>query len=457
MYLMLRRLLSISSSVSLNRQILHASTLIALCTISVKLVALVKEQATAAAFGTQAELSVFILACAVPLFLVSVVGSSFNAAFIPTYVRVQENEGDAAAQLLLSQTATFILLLLAGLAVFCYAASDLYLPFLTANYGPEEARLAGKVLLIIVPGVVASGFSTLWGSVLNSQKKFVFAALSPAVTPLVIFIAIYFAAQRYGVVAVAWGTTLGMTLEALVKALLLVKKGVSLKFHMFSWQDDNFKLVVGQLFPVICSSLILSSSTLVDQTMAARLTPTGVASLTYAYRLIAFPVSVATTALGTAVVPYFAMMVAQRDYRALRHTLKRYLVAIFLLMSLATLVISLFASEIVALVFQRGSFSAGDTSEVAFILIFFSLQLPFYTGSILIVRMISSLMLNRIMLYGNIISVILNVGLNYLFAQQFGVAGIALSTSCVYLVSFIFLFVFLKTYLDRQEGDAYAA
>jgi putative peptidoglycan lipid II flippase len=448
---MIKRLLSISSTASLNWQIFHASALIAVCTIGVKLVGLVKEQATAAAFGTQTELNIFILACAVPLFLVTVIASSFNAAFVPTYVKVRENKGESAAQELLSQMATFIFLLLGAVAIFSYAASDLYLPFLTANYSQEEAWFADKVLLIIVPGVVASGFSTLWRSVLNSQKRFVFATLATAITPLAIFVAIYFGAQLYGVVSIAWGTTLGMMLQASLMAFLLVKKGISLKFRKLSWNNPDFKLVVGQSFTVIGSSLILSSSIIVDQIMTARLAPTGVAALAYASRLISFPINIATTALGTAVVPYFAAMAARRDYRAMRHTLNRYLVAIFLVMALAILTIMLFSTDIVSLIYQRGSFTTEDTTIVATILICFALQLPFYTGAVLISRMISSLNQNWIMIYGNVISVILNISFNYLFALKLGVAGIALSTSCVYLVSFMFLFFFLKNYLSRQE------
>jgi putative peptidoglycan lipid II flippase len=449
--LIVKRLLSISSTASLNRQIFHASILIAICTVGVKLVGLIKEQATAAAFGTQNELNVLILACVVPLFLVNIIAGSFYAAFIPTYVRVQANKGKPAAQELLSQMATLILLLLGILALFCYVTSDLYLPYLTANYGQEEARYADKVLLVIIPGMIASGFSTLWGSVLNSQKRFASATLSTAVTPLTIFTAIYFGAQHYGIVSVAWGTTLGMMLHALVNGFLLARRGISLRLRVCTWNNHDFKLVVGQMFPIICGSLILSSSTIVDQTMTARLAPTGVAALAYANRLIAFPLNIATSAIGTAVIPYFADMVARRDYRAINNTLKNYLFGIFLIMTLATLIIVLFPSDLVRFIYQHGSFTAEDTTEVAAILICFSFQLPFYTGAILISRMISALMQNWIMIYGNIISVVLNIGFNYIFALKFGVAGIALSTSCVYVVSFVFLFVFLKRYLESSQ------
>ena len=73
---------------------------------------------------------------------------------------------------------------------------------------------------------------------------------------------------------------------------------------------------------------------------------------------------------------------------------------------------------------------------------------------ILIVRLISALNSNYILMWGAVISLPLNIVLNYIFMQWIGVSGIALSTSCVYLVSFIFLIsmLFWKFGLGVNSG-----
>ena len=163
--------------------------------------------------------------------------------------------------------------------------------------------------------------------------------------------------------------------------------------------------------------------------------------LNYGNKIIAFPITLAATTLGTAVVPYFSAMVVQRDWAGIRHTLKRYLSLIFATAVPLTLILMMISEPLVKMIYQRGSFSEEDTHLVAQIQVLFALQIPFYIAVILIVRLISSMLANHILLIGNIITVILNISLNYLFMKKLGVAGIALSTSCVYMVLFTFLYI----------------
>jgi putative peptidoglycan lipid II flippase len=109
-----------------------------------------------------------------------------------------------------------------------------------------------------------------------------------------------------------------------------------------------------------------------------------------------------------------------------------------------------FSEPLVRLFFERGAFTSGDTYLVSQVQVLFLLQVPFYFLSILIVRLISSLQANHILLWGAVISLPLSVILNYLFMQWLGVAGIALSTSMVYFVSFCYLLYMLLGLLKEN-------
>jgi putative peptidoglycan lipid II flippase len=173
--------------------------------------------------------------------------------------------------------------------------------------------------------------------------------------------------------------------------------------------------------------------------MAAMLSSGSVAAVNYGYRVISFPISLATTALGAAVIPYFSKMVAHQDWGKIRHTLQRYLLLSFVCSIPMTGFIILFSTPIVQLMFQRGSFTENDTGLVSQIQALFALQIPFVVGSILLVRLISSLQKNRVLMWGALLNLLSNVILNFLLMKKLGVAGIALSTSCVMMISFCFL------------------
>lgn len=92
---------------------------------------------------------------------------------------------------------------------------------------------------------------------------------------------------------------------------------------------------------------------------------------------------------------------------------------------------------------QRGSFTAADTIIVAQIQSCFAIQVPFYIGCMLVVRLISAMRKNYILMIGSAFNLTINIGLNYVFMKWLGVAGIALSTSFVYVFSFFFLLAFV--------------
>jgi putative peptidoglycan lipid II flippase len=133
-------------------------------------------------------------------------------------------------------------------------------------------------------------------------------------------------------------------------------------------------------------------------------------------------------------------MVAKNDWMGLHRTLQHYMRLMFVVTVVLTGFLLVFSELIVQILFQRGSFTASDTYLVARIQACFALQIPFYVLSIMIVRLISSIKANQILMYGSAINLIANIILNYIFMQKMGIAGIALSTSCVYAISLAFLY-----------------
>jgi putative peptidoglycan lipid II flippase len=260
-------------------------------------------------------------------------------------------------------------------------------------------------------------------------------------------------APSLGIFALAVGLVCGLLLEMIILGLTLKRQGFFLLPKWYGF-DQHLRQVSGQYTPMIAGAFLMSSTTLVDQAMAAMLSSGSVAALNYGYRVIAFPISLAMTALGTAVIPYFSKMVAHQDWGKIRHTLQRYLSLTFVFSIPITGCIILFSKSIIQWLFQRGNFTEGDTYLVSEIQVLFALQIPFIIGSILLVRLISSLQINQVLMWGALLNLISNITLNYLFMKKIGVAGIALSTSCVMMISFFFLlsncFYFSRKIIKRD-------
>lgn len=438
---------------SVNRQILGAALIVGFGTGLVKIVAIIKELIVAWRFGTGDELDAFLIALVIPEFIVSVVAGSLNAALIPTYIQVRENEGVDAAQRLFSGATICSLGLLGIATMLLLITSPLYLPKLALGFSPNKLGLTYKLLFAVSPIVALSGILATWGAVLNAGERFALASLTPLLTPMITIILI-FSVQIWGVFTLAAGLACGACLELVILGKALQNQGISLEPKWYGF-NTHLRQVLSQYLPKIAGSFLMSSTNLVDNSMAASLSAGSVAALNYGYRLTSSPLSLMTTAISTAVIPYFSKMIAREDWIGIRYTLVKYMKGISIITVPLTLILIIFSENIIQVLFQRGAFTASDTHLVAQIQICFALQIPFYIAGRFVVRMIESMRLSTIFVWGSSFNLIINISLNYLFGQWIGVAGIALSTTCVYIFSFTFLSSFLMRKLRKLQPEVF--
>lgn len=419
-------------------------------TVFVNVFLICKELVIAWKFGTADALEAFLIAFLLPSFVISVVAASFNAALMPTYIRVKEKEGNEAAQKLFSSFMVWGLVLLMFVTILMVVTAPLYLPFLASGFDKDKLDLTLHILYILAPVIVGSGLIAIWGAILNANERFALAASTPIIIPIMIIIFIFIFGDIWGIYVLALGVVLGTMVEVAILGKALKMQGVSLR-PMWKGFDKNMRKVVNQYTPMIIGTLLMSSTIVVDQAMAAMLKSGSVAALNYGNKVIALPVSLTAMALGTAIIPYFSKMVASEDWVEIKDTLYRYMRLIFIITVPLAILLPLISEPLIRILFQRGSFSVEDTSIVAQILFFYAFQIPFYVSGILFVRLISSMRKNHILAWGALISVIANILLNYILMKEIGVSGIALSTSLVYLGSFLFLFYNVKRLLKKHS------
>lgn len=426
---------------SINRRIFLATATAGAFTGLAHLAAIVKELVVAHQFGTGDAMDAFLIAFLLPSSIMNIVAGSFNAALIPTYIQVREREGWEAAQRLFSNIFIGSAVLLIFLSVLLVVLAPIVLPLLGTGFHPEKLALTQSLFFILIPVLLLSGLAKIGGAVLNAGEHFAMVAVSPLVTYAVTVILLLWAGKAWGIYALAVGTVIGFALEWGFLLWGLKRRGHPL---VPRWDGLNpaTMQVIRQFSPMVAGALLMSSTTFVDQAMAAILNPGSVASLNYGNRVTGVLIGLAATALGTAVIPYFSQQVAREDWAGVQSTFHGYLRLIFMISLPIAGLLFAFSEPVVRVLFQKGSFAAQDTAVVSQVQACYALQIPFYIAGTLAVRLISSLRANHVLLWASAINMTVNVVLNYLFMKKMGVAGIALSTSCVYLISFSFLYVY---------------
>ena len=128
------------------------------------------------------------------------VSGSFNAALIPTYIQVREQEGQQAAQQLFSSVVVFSLALLIGIAVLMgLTFFDTLKIMWGLVFDPDKLALTRSMFLILLICLPFSGLFTIWGAVLNAHERFALAAMTPMLTSLAVMIAVYLFSGTLGI------------------------------------------------------------------------------------------------------------------------------------------------------------------------------------------------------------------------------------------------------------------
>lgn len=441
---------------SINRRLFGAVMTIGGLTVIVKLAAAGKDVLVAYQFGLGDDLDAFIIAFLLPQFVVNLIGGSLNAALIPTYMHVRDHEGPEAAQSLLSSVvfSSSALLIVAGLIL---ASTATYLlPLLALGFSEEKLRVTMNLYYLLLPMLLFSGLTTTWGAILNTSDRFALAAFVPLITSLVTVVAIVMLAKHWGVYALAGGIVFGMALEAIVLTIALMNDGVR---PMPSWQgvSPGLRQVFHQLVPMMAGMFLMGSAGLISQSMAAMLGSGSVAAFNYGVKITTLVLSVGSVAVSTAILPHFSRMVAGCEWEGVRQTLITSVRYIAFVAVPLTLLLIYFSEPLIRLCFQRGAFTDQDAKLVGQVQALFAVQIPFYAMGIVAVRLLSALKANQVAMWGTVINLIVSVMLNYLLMQWFGVAGLALSVSLMYLVSMTYLLIMAWRLLCQTQSAGAAA
>lgn len=439
-----------AASDTTNRKILRAALIVGFLGLVAKLAGTIKELIIARSFGRGDEIDAFLIAFVLPSFVLNIGMSALGFALVPVFVETRQKQGLEAAQQLFSGMMLLGCIAMVAVAVLLGLLAPFYLPLLGHGFSTTKLELTRELLYLLLPWIIFSGIATLAASVLNASEKFALPALIPLLTPLVTIYLVLFKANRWGIFTLAGGAAIGSLLEAMIMLRLLRGQGMrfSLRWHGF---DARVRSVLAQYGPMLAGSILMGSTAVVDQSMTAMLPSGSVAALGYANKVIGGTLSVGALALSTATLPYFSKMVAANDFAGCRHTLKRYSMLVVAVTVPFTLLIIAFSRPIVRMLFQRGAFTFADTELVSWVQVCYAIQIPFYVCSMLFVRFISSIRRNDVLMYVSAINLVLDVVLNLALMRVWHVAGIALSTSIVYIVSFLMISIWSVRYLAQER------
>ncbi len=444
--------------------LLRSAGVISAATMTSRLLGLIRDQVLAYLFGAGNAMDAFYVGFRIPNLMRDLFAEgAMSAAFVPTFTKRLTAEGRTQAWQLGNQLIN-ALLIVTGLLVtigIIFAAPLVMLFAGHFNEVPGKLELATTLTRIMLPFLSLVAIAAAFMGMLNSLQRFFTPALSPAMFNLAMI------ASGFALVplmpSVGLPPIAGMAIGALIGGVGQVVLQWPALHHagyryrpILNLRDPGLREILRLMGPGILGLAAVQINLLVNTILATGEGTGAVSWLSYAFRLMYLPIGLFGVSIATAALPTLSRQAARENPEEMRQTISNGLRLMFMLNVPATLGLVTLASPIVALIFERGSFTPADTAATAAALMCYAPGLLGYSTVKIAVPSFFALRDSRTPALISVGSVVLNVALNLLLIRLMGYRGLALGTAIAALVNAAALLYLLQRRLGGLEGPRIA-
>lgn len=426
-----RRLSSLSSD---HRRIARGAARVAFFLLLGKAAGAVKEMAVAYRYGVSDAVDAYQYTLTMASWLPLTIVGSLSVVLIPVLVRTRR-EDTPARGLFLGELHGMVIAVGTVLAVLTYALWPWILDWAGGGLSAQARDMSQALTLAFAPAALLTLMAGISAARLRAHERHINTLLD-SVPAVVILAWVLLAGASPGIGPLLWGTLAGYVIQSVWLLWLSARADglwgrprMSLSAHQ--WPD-----LVKAAGVMLIGQVAMSFVGPIDQYTAANLGSNANATLGYASRLLSLVLGIGAASVGRAALPVLADVQSRGDAALARSMALKWSVLMLGAGMAAAVVGWALAPWGVALLFERGAFTAQDTAAVAQVLRWGLVQLPFYFGVLILVQLLASQNKYRIMAIIAVANFLLKAVLNQVLAPVMGTAGIMLATSLMYALSY---------------------
>lgn len=423
--------------------------LVMIITMVSRVLGLVRATIIAYYFGASSATDAYFSAFKISNFFRQLLGEgALGSSFIPLYNEKVEIEGQEKGKEFIYSILNLIFVFSTIITLLMIIFSNGIIELIVNGFPAETKILASKLLKIMSVYFIFISLSGMICAMLNNFKQFAIPASTSIFFNLAIITASMCFSKTFGIDALAYGVVVGGLFQFLVvlPSFFKIVRGYSFKIN---WQDPYLKKIFIMMCPMLVGIVARQVNTIVDQVFASYLQEGGVTALENATRLYLLPVGVFGVSISTVIFPVLSKAVAKDDLKTAEDNIVKGLNILLFLIIPSTAVLTFYATDVIRLTLSYGKFGEEAVKVTSEALLYYSLGLYFYTAIYLMTRAFYSMKNSAYPVKFSMISIGINILLNFLFIKPLAYKGLALSTSIASGVNFLLLlFVFRHKYIN---------
>lgn len=271
------------------------------------------------------------------------------------------------------------------------------------------------------------------------------------------------AASQWAIIGMAIGTLIGGGAQFAMQIPSLFRVGFRFS-PILSFADEGVRKVISLMTPAILGTSAVQINVLVNTYFVSGIDGAQ-GWLSYAFRLMQFPIGLFGVAVGTASIPVLSRLATERKIPEFRDTLSSSINLVFLMTLPSACGLIVLGEPIIRLIYERGRFDSSATEMTAAALVGYSIGLTGYAAIKILSPAFYALDDAKVPMIISIASIAVNFGASFGLRELlstygrtpdnpngFGHVGVALATSLVALVNFFALALFMRRKIRRLNG-----
>lgn len=468
-----------------QKSVARSAGIVSIAVMFSRVFGLVREMIFARYFGAGFLYDAYVVAFRIPNVLRDLFAEgALSAAFVKVFTDYQINKGEKEAWRLASLVLNALAVVMSVICIAGILLSRQFVNLVADGFSPEKAALATTLTQIMFPFILLVALAAVAMGVLNTKGVFGVPASASTVFNIVSIIfglglayylsgggwlnsgdknAVPEATAQWAIIGMAIGTLIGGAAQFLMQLPSLFKVGFRFS-PVLSFTDEGVRKVIALMTPAILGTSAVQINVLINTYFVSGIEGAQ-GWLSYAFRLMQFPIGLFGVAVGTAAIPVLSRLASENKMQEFRDTISSSMNLVFLMTLPSACGLVVLGEPIVRLIYERGKFDATATSMTAIALVGYSIGLTGYAAIKILSPAFYALNDAKTPMMIAVASIAVNFigsfflrewlshyGVTESTPHGYGHVGVALATSLVALVNFSALALLMRNRIKRLNG-----
>lgn len=410
--------------------------ILAIGTLISKVLGLVREMYLAQKFGAGYISDAFILAISIPTILITSFAGAINTNYIPIISEIEKKKKDEIKHF--NGILTSLIFIISSIIVIIfYIFTKQIVKIFALGYDDDGLKYVITISRVSILSIYFILMQYIFQGFLEYKGSFRGTALNGILLNLGFLAGLFFSSKENYCI-LGYGILFGYLLSFLYVFILALKKGFKSKISIDFKNEYLIKLVKLTL-PLLLNSAIWEINGLIDKSIASKIGKGYITSLNYANYIVTVVVSVFVSSIGTVIFPKFVKLINEEKKGEFKEQIRIILKTIVLITIPCTILLSVYSTDIIKVLFYRGEFSEKYLKITSNAMVLYSLAITFSAIELIMYKAFYSFQDTKTPTKTACLSIILNITLNLILSYYIGYVGIVLSTVISVVVSVILL------------------